>query len=283
MAGINITWSISQSVDDSKIIKLLRKYGCNEEKTTAPHQKWVCKGTDVIIQRFERNVLVQGNESEQNLQLLKELSKIEGLSLDKPNREKFVKFFTIHPNAILCMECYELSMLIKGESNDLNIQFRRECGHVIDMHPPIFMVTNRLLPDVNVLVAGLQSKLIRLNYLEGFEIVIPHFVFAVIDTLGRVEKGKALHEIESLRNFERDGKIALFNCQDGYLLPKREEFQQEEDDIILKIARLTNSILFTGDEVLMGKALASNRPTIYIHPKDSKKIHIMTEVRNPIK
>ncbi|HOB58897.1 MAG TPA: hypothetical protein PKL40_02360 [Methanoregulaceae archaeon] len=281
MAGINISWDISGSINDSEICDLLSRFGCKEEKPTNPYQKWILKGANISIIKFEKKLVVQGKENDYNRQLLKELSKNESLTLDKENNEKFIKLFRIYPNAILCMECSDLSMLIKGEAEKLDIKFRKECGHVIDMHPPIYMVTNRILPDVNVLVAGLISKLIRIGYLGQFEIILPHFTYLVIDTLGKVEKERALDEIKQLRSYDREGKLSIFNCNDGYELPPRDKIEQEEDDIFLKIARLTNSILFTGDHVLMEKALANKRPTIYIHPKDSKTIYTMAELRNP--
>lgn len=281
MAGITISWDISSDMNDSEICSLLSKFGCKEEKPTDSHQKWIFKGSNISIAKFEKKLLVQGKENDHNRQLLKELSKIDSLTLNKENSEKFLKLFPIYPNAILCLECNDLSMLIKGEAEKLDVKFRRECGHVVDMNPPIFMVTNRILPDVNIIVGGLISKLIRLGYFGDFEIILPNFLFTVIDTLGKVEKQRALDEIEQLRRYDKEGKISIFNCQDGYALPPKEKMEQEEDDIILKIARLTNSILFTGDQVMMEKALASKRPTIYIHPKDSKTIYTMAELRNP--
>ncbi len=52
-----------------------------------------------------------------------------------------------------------------------------------------------------------------------------------------------------------------------------------EDNIILEIANLTNSILLTGDMNLKDKAFLDKRPTIYIHPKDAKKIKQIHETR----
>jgi len=205
MAGITISWDISSGADDSEIQEILTRVGCKKEKITSSHQKWLFKGSNISIIKFEKKLVVQGKENDHNRHLLKELSKIDSLTLDKENNEKFIKLFRIYPNAILCMECSDLSMLIKGEAEKSDIKFRRECGHVIDMHPPIFMVTNRILPDINVLVAGLISKLIRIGYLGQFEIILPHFTFLIIDTLGKVEKERALDEIKQLRSYDREG------------------------------------------------------------------------------
>lgn len=283
MAGLTISWNIIKKFDDSVLKSLLSHYGCKEESPTNIYQKWFFRGSDITIIGFEKKIVVQGRENEKNQSLLKELAKFDFLTLDRENIEKYMKLFPIHPNAILCMECSELSLLIKGVTEGLDVKFQRECGHTFDMHPPTFMVTNRILPDINILVAGLISKLIRIGYLEQYEIIIPHFALMVIDTLGKAEKGRALDEIETLRKYERENIITIFHCQDNYDLPPKEEIEQKEDDIVLKIARLTNSILFTGDKVLMEKALANKRPTIYIHPKDSKQIYTMAELRNPSK
>lgn len=144
------------------------------------------------------------------------------------------------------------------------------------------MITNRILPDVNVLVGGLISKGLGIGFFSGFEIVIPSFVITVIDTLGKREKEMATRELDELRKSAGSGKISIFFCKDGEKIPStHEEFDLKEDQIILNIAKLTNSILFTTDNVMKERAMLQKRPTIYMHPQYSKHLKMVTELRNP--
>ncbi|MFQ5816196.1 MAG: hypothetical protein ACE5G7_06835, partial [Candidatus Hydrothermarchaeaceae archaeon] len=97
-----------------------------------------------------------------------------------------------------------------------------------------------------------------------------------------VEWGDEQPPEAELEELEKEDKITIFNPDDGFTVPKNtKEFQQKEDDIILQIANLTNSILFTGDGNLKHKAFLNKRPTIYIHPKESRQIKIIEKVRHP--
>jgi rRNA-processing protein FCF1 len=282
MTGINLTWGVSSGLDESEVKAVLKKFGCTDEKPTNQYQKWVCKGVNVTIIRFEKNLVVQGKENDESLQLVRELSKVNGLRLDKENAEKFAKLFRVLHNAIFCMECNTSSMLIEGKIEGLDIVFRKECGHKNSMQPPLFMLTSRILPDVNILIGGHLSRCIDLGYFEGFEVVIPEFVTHVIGFLGSIEASGASNEIARLRKFESEGRITIFNCKDGLSIPStKEEFQRKEDDYILAIANLTNSILFTGDKNLKDKATLNKRPTIYFQQKESKQLKIIHEVRSP--
>ena len=109
--------------------------------------------------------------------------------------------------------------------------------------------------------------------------IIPDFIISIVDILGDQKKAGISNEVNKLRKLESDDKITIFKCIDRILIPPAQEIDAKEDDIILEIANLTNSILFTGDENLKVKAILDKRPTIYIHPKDSKKIKIIEETR----
>jgi len=281
MTGINITWDLSPTVNDSAIKDILSRYGCSDTPTTNEHQKWICKGSNVSIQKFEKKLVLQGNESDQNLELMQELNRAEGLHLDHTNKEKYSRLLRFSHNAILCMECTTPSMLIEGKVENLDLVFRKECGHITKMKPPIYMVNSRILPDVNVLISGYISKGIQLGMFEHFEIVIPDFLMGVIDTLGSAKRTGASNEIERLKRSEMDGKISLINCKDGNSIPPPGELGTVEDDIILEIAKLTNSILFTQDVTMKSKAMIKKRPTIFLHPEEAGKVKIITQVRSP--
>ena len=280
MSSINLSFGIDSSFQDSDILNVLDNYGFTDEKTTNNYQKWVRKGLDVIIIKFEKKVIIQGKENDKILNVIRDILEVEGVIVDPKNAEKLAKLFKLSHNTLFCMKCNSPSMLIKGEIEGLDIVFKMQCGHNNDMNPPIFMLTSRILPDSNILVNGNLSRCIDLGYFRGFEIVIPDFVTHVIDTLGTNKKAGASKEIERLQELEGKGIITIFNCMDGIELPCEEDFNKVEDDKILEIANLTNSILLTGDMNLKDKANLNKRPTIYIHPKDGNQIKIIHETRN---
>jgi rRNA-processing protein FCF1 len=281
MTGINITWDISPMVEDTAIKEVLHRFGCTDGTTTDQHQKWMCKGSNITIIRFERKLVFQGTDNELNLEIMQELSRVKGLHLDHANAEKYARHLRFSHNAILCMECTSPSMLIEGKVENLDLVFRKECGHIAKMKPPIFMVTNRILPDVNVLISGHISRGIQLGLFEHFEIVIPDFVMGVIDTLGSGKKTGVSNEIARLKRFEMEGKISIINCKSDHPIPPPEQLGSIEDDTILEIAKLTNSILFTQDLTMKDKAMIKKRPTIFLHPEEAGKIKVIAQVRSP--
>lgn len=280
MGGINLTWEISSNLNDPHVKKILKKFGCKEETPRNKYIIWIYKGSNISIIRYKKKLVTQGKETEENLRLIDRLKKLDGLSLDKENTEKFVKLFKPLHNALLCSKCNSPSLLIEGKIEGLDIVFKKECGHKNNLCAPLLTFTSRILPDINVLIAGHLSKCIELGYFERFEVVIPHFIMNIIDILGKKQKEGASKEIQKLREFEKEEKIKIFHYEDKFEVPStKEELEREEDDTILKIANITNSILFTCDNNLKDKALLENRPVIYIHQKEAKNIKTIEKVR----
>ncbi len=279
MTGINVTFRTDSTFDNDDIIPILNKYGLEEHKTTSEYQIWIYKDHDIVITRFKHKILIQGKEYDRNLDLLRELLNIDGLNADPKNAEKIAKLFKISHNTLFCMECKTPSLLIESETQGLDISFKMACGHDNDMLPPMFMLTSRILPDINILINGSLSRLIDLGYFKGFEIVLSDFTMHEIDLLGPKLRTGASNEITRLTDLENDSKIIIFNCADGVEYPTKEEFDQKEDDRILDVANLTNSILLTGDMNLKDKAILKKRPTIYILPKNAGQIKYIHETQ----
>jgi rRNA-processing protein FCF1 len=275
--GISLTLGTDRNCDDAVIKGILEKYDCDERQTTSPYQKWAIKSAGVTVTRFEDKLLVQGKENEDSLELIKDLVKLDSLKLDRGNYEKFTKLFGFSHNAIVCTDCHSPSvLLIEGHVNDTGIVFKKDCGHNLDMKPPLIIYTCRILPDLNILVSGMLSRCINLGHFDGFEIVIPTFVLEVIDVLlGSKEKKGASNEINRLIELAKEGRIRIFNCKYENPMLNKDELEIKEDNFILKLSNLTNSILFTSDRNLRDKALLGNRPTIYIDPKYGKNIKIL--------
>lgn len=283
MSGINLVWEICAGFTDEEVIQILEKYDGKKENITSKYERWIWKAVGLTVKCFKEKLVVQGTENEKSLNLLRDLSAVETLRFNPKNAKKFAKLFPIEQNAILCTECNRPSLLIEGEIEGLDIVFKKECGHKTDLKPPLFMYTCRILPDVNILISNNLSRYVELGFFDKFEVILPNFVMQIINLLGAKEKQGASREITKLRKLERKHNIVIFNCNDGFDAPStKTEFQKVEDDVILKIANLTNSILLTGDGNLKDKALLNKRPTIYIHPKESKQVKIIERVRKGI-
>lgn len=135
-------------------------------------------------------------------------------------------------------------------------------------------LTIRILPDICVLISHTLSRIIELGFLEGFEILIPDSVEYIVQILceGRLQAG-FYNEIEKLKELEIQRKIDILYC--SYEMPEvkdRKELIAREDDLILEIAVITNSILFTSDKGLRDKATSVKQPVIYFPAKFQKNI-----------
>lgn len=135
-------------------------------------------------------------------------------------------------------------------------------------------LTIRILPDICVLISHTLSRIIELGFLEGFEILIPDSVEYIVQILceGRLQAG-FYNEIEKLKELEIQRKIDILYC--SYEMPEvkdRKELIAREDDLILEIAVVTNSILFTSDMGLRDKATSVKQPVIYFPAKFQKNI-----------
>ena len=99
---------------------------------------------------------------------------------------------------------------------------------------------------------------------------------------GKAQKKAISDELGVLRKLANENRISILNYNDGFpILPSREQFESEEDDKILEIAHLTNSVMITCDGNFKDKALLANRPTIYIQRDMLEQIKIIEEVRAP--
>lgn len=142
------------------------------------------------------------------------------------------------------------------------------------MQSPLSTTSIRILPDICVLISHTLSRLIKLGYLEGFEIVLPDFVEFTVDVLcdGRLKAG-FYSELDELRKLENDRIISILYCDYEKPLPEtRKDLIDKEDKFILEIAVMTNSILFTSDKALKDEATSIKQPVIYLPPRFQKGI-----------
>jgi len=135
-------------------------------------------------------------------------------------------------------------------------------------------VISRILPDICVLISHTISRIIKLGYLENFQIVIPDSMEYIVQILcdERLQAG-FYNEINKLKELEAERKINLLFCSYGIQeFNSKKELIKLEDDLILEIAVATDSILFTSDKGLRDKAASIKQPVIYFPAKFQRKI-----------
>lgn len=136
----------------------------------------------------------------------------------------------------------------------------------------------RILPDICVLISHTLSRLIELDIIEGFEIVAPDSIEYVVQILceSRLQAG-FYNEMDKLMELEIQRKIDILYCSYEIRdIKSRKELIDGEDDLILEIAIITNSILLTSDKGLRDKASSVKQPVIYFPAKYQKNIKKMS-------
>lgn len=132
----------------------------------------------------------------------------------------------------------------------------------------------RILPDICILISHTLSRVIELGFLEGFEILIPDSVDYIVQILceGSLKAG-FYNEIDKLKELEAKRKIDILYCNyEIPILKTKKELIEQEDDLILEIAIITNSILLTSDKGLRDKATSVKQPIIYFPAVFQKNI-----------
>ncbi len=251
------------------------------KKPTNEYEKRVWSIDGLTIKLYEKKLVVQGGLNYHTKEFLRGLREISGLSLDGKNAMTWLQIFPSRQNAILCSECKETSLTIQGGMEGLDIVFKGECGHKNNLRPPMFMLTNRILPDINILISKSLSRLVELGYFDEFEIVVPEFILDLVDQFkGPSRKEAVSEELSSLRELEKAGKVKLNNLT-GIPLSIDASTLKDEDKVILELAQLTNSVLLTSDKLLKERAVLQDRPTVYVSPDDYGKLKVIEKVRIP--
>lgn len=272
-----MVFGISAEFDEPGLLAYMKK--AKEKGPTADYETRVWTINGLTIKQYERKLVVQGSLNDFTRTFLQGLKGVKGLTLNGKNIAVFARLLPLKHNAILCHECSGTFLAIQGEIDGLDIVFKNECGHKNDLKPPVFMLNNRILPDLNILISKSLSKLIRLGYFNGFEVVIPEFILDVVDQFkGSANKSAVSAEIDDLRGLERSQKVKINSLTTLPMQVDSSNFK-EEDKVILGLAHLTNSVLITSDRIMKERAVVQERPTVYISPDDFGKIKMIQEVR----
>jgi rRNA-processing protein FCF1 len=283
MGSINITFQVESDLDKSELETMLSTKGFeNTEPREHMIDSWESKNLKINL--YEKSLTVQGKHTEEGVSLLQEILAIDGLSLDPKNQDKLNSFFP-KMNAIICPECQKAFYLCKGEISDAvrsDITFKGECGHEINVLPPFRMQNIRIMPDMNILIGNVLSKLIELGFFRKFEIIVTDFMLDWIDGfLGEGKKKGASNEVENLLSLanKKDINFVVLSMPEEGKNVTREDFDKKEDNVILKAAMITNSVLITTDSAFKTRAIAEKRPVIFLPDKFVSKLKHAKEVR----
>ena len=276
---VTLVFELSWEFQEDLLLKQMAL--ATEKKPISEYEKRVWTIDGLTIKLYQKKLVVQGGLNYDTKEYLRNLRSVPGLTLDGKNAAMWHQIFPSRHNAILCRECMETSLLIHGEMEGLDIVFKGECGHKNNLRPPMFVLTNRVLPDINMLISKTLSRLVELGYFDGFEVVFPEFILDVIDEFkGPSRKEAVSQELASLSNLDKMGRIKL-NTLAGLPMTIEASILKDEDKVILELAQLTNSVLLTSDKVLKDRAVLQERPAIYVSPEDFGKIKVIERVRTP--
>jgi len=277
--NVTLVFERSAEFDESAFLAYMSK--ASQKKPTGEYEKGSWSINGLSVKQYERKVTVQGSLNDFTKKFLRGLSQVKGLTMDEKNARVFFQIFPTEHNAILCPECHRGVLCVNGEmEGTLDIVFRGECGHKHDTKPPVFTLTNRVLPDISMLTSRSLSRLIELGHFNGFEVVVPNFILSVVDKFKGSSRGPVSDELSSLRRLEQEGRIRIYNLS-GVPVKIDSSNIQDEDGVILGLAQLTNSILITSDGNFKDRAVLQKRPTVYISPELFGKLKTIKEVRNP--
>lgn len=267
----SITWDRTPLFDVDEIERLLKQSNSlDPESGSLPEhtiRRW--RFGNLTIHLYEHRLLLQCVINGFNLAVIRTLQAYRGLTVDEENARKLAALMPVGQNALVCPLCKTPTLEVTGVISGLNAQFVTGCSHSIRLEAPIMMHSNRLMPDMNILVGRNLSFFVERGFFQHLEVVLPDFLLHAIDQfLGPGKARGASREIETLRRLEMEGQIALLLLPVGdkkYIKP--EDFGAQEDDFLLDFARATNSILFTADQNLRQKALLGKRPVVYVSPE----------------
>jgi len=281
--NITIVWQVDRTFNLDPLESLMEKYSSNKLEPKNEYQLQLWKTNSLTVILYEKSLVVQGKKDDRNIDVIIEMNEIEGLTLDSKNRDRLLNLLPRYQSALLCSSCGKPLYLVDSKIEGLDIIFHNECGHINNLRPPFTMCVNRILPDLNILISKHFSRLINLGFFKGSEILIPNYLLSCVDHyIGKKSTKAVSDELENLRALEKLNEISILLYEDNIKIPlNRDEYDKTEDESLLQIATITNSILLTADSNLKDRTILHNRPVIFLNSEALKKIKILEEIRTP--
>jgi len=278
-ASTAIALLITADFNADVLRETLESFKATSKKPANKYQVAVWVIDELMVIQFEKTLLIQGKLNKHSLEILKKIINLKGLTADPKNEQKLRAIFPTAQNSIICPECRATSLEINEKIQGLEINFLLECGHLIELTGPFNILNNRVLPDINMLIAKAVSRLVKMGYLKGVEIVFPEFILETVDQIkGTGLKNSVVEELNDLRKLTKTNSISI-NTFPNLPLTYTIKNKEDEDKVILDFAHFTNAVLLTGDNVLKARALMESRPTVFVPPEDFGKIKAIDETR----
>lgn len=242
-----------------------------EDKDGSTSCKKNSQGTTVRINK--KKITIQGQLNKETKEIISKINALNQLTLNPKNLKIYEEIFQPKNGNIICQQCGEPSETTEGTSDDSGDPiFKSSCGHEIETNSPLLIARNRILPDLNTLISRTLSRLVRLGYFNGYEIVVPEYYDKFVDQcFARGKKRNSfLDEKEGLDSLKEQGRIRIHvHPLSGNNIANCTEEGKIEDDIIFDFAVNTHSILMTADKTLKEKSRARNLECIFFSQKIS--------------
>lgn len=280
--NINISWGVSPRFNEVDLELVLGRYSAIKMASKSEYELGLWKVNGLTIKLFKETLVAQGKYTTSGINIVNEIKKLKGLSLDHKNRSKLIALRPSSQNALICDECGEFVYAISSSVENLDVFFKNECGHRNNVNAPFIMCVNRIMPDINVLKSRNLSRLIELGFFENCEVLIPKYMMDCLDQYLEGSKTTISNEISLLRDLEKKGLIKIKHFNDGFDIPaSRDEFGIDEDTTLLDIADITNSVFITCDVNCRDQATLRNRPVIFIDHDTTRNTKILHKLRTP--
>ena len=275
---VTIKGDLTSIFDKENFERFLMEKNAEKKSPSNQYINGLWKIGQIQITLYTKTVVIQGKENDYNNKLIELVCKFDGISLNQNNRTTLMNLFPSIHNGILCENCNKVSHLIKTEFKELQCNFHMECTHILNLNHSITMINNRLLPDINILISHSLSRLMELDNFNGFEIIIPGFLLNVVDTIDGAKKNAVSDEIERIIKLQHSKNIIVKQYSNS-LIKFDEEKIKNEDDYIIELSDITNSILITSDNNMKTKATLNQRPVIFIPASYHENIRTLHSTR----
>jgi hypothetical protein len=265
--NLPIVFKKKDNFEKSEFIQFLKnsyKVTCEDKNETT-----TCKiesiGTTILIHKYK--ITIQGQLNRETKELISKMRTLDKLTLNPRDLKKYEEIFQPNNGLIICQDCGQPSEVIEGVSDSSeNPMFKCSCGHELMTNSPILIARNRILPDLNILISRTLSRLIKIGYFNGFEIIIPEYFDKFVDqcfSKGR-RRNSFLSEREDLSKLAKQGMIRFqIHPYGGSSIANCNDEGKIEDDKIFDFATKTHSILITADRTLKEKSIEHNLECIY--------------------
>ena len=246
------------------------KFGftCEDKDETTTCKK---ESLGITVRINKKKITIQGQLNKETKEIISKINTFNQLTLSPKNLKIYQEIFQPKNGKIICQQCGNPSEMIEGTSDDSgNPAFKSSCGHELETNSPLLIARDRILPDLNILMARVLSRLVSAGYFNGYEIVIPEYYDKFVDqcfSKGR-KRDSFISEKEELDKLMDERRIRIYNLPWSYgRIENCIEEEKIEDDNVFDFAVNSHSILITADKTLKEKSRERNLECIFFSQK----------------